>query len=89
MAERSVSRPIVIGFSIGVVLFVVLVTTLYDRSVEVAKRQAVLPEFPAPNFPVPALPGQVLQGASIAITQDGFQDGNHAGIEDGSEIHNG
>ena len=60
MSQRAVSRPLVIGFSIGVVLLVMLATTLYDRSTEKAKVANVLPDLPAPRFPVPALPGQSL-----------------------------
>ena len=58
MSQRAVSRPLVIGFSIGVVLLVMLATTLYDRSVDKAKAANVLPDLPAPRFPVPALPGE-------------------------------
>lgn len=58
MSQRAVSRTIVIGFSIGVVLFVVLVTTLYDRSVAKSKSMGALREFSEPSFPVPALPNQ-------------------------------
>ena len=60
MSQRSVSRPIVIGFSIGVVLLVVLATTIYDRTIEKAKAASALPDMPAPRFPIPALPGQVV-----------------------------
>ena len=58
MSQRAVSRIIVFGFSIGVVLLVVLVTTMYDRTTAKAKAAAVLPDLPPPSFPVPALPGQ-------------------------------
>ena len=64
MSQRAVSRMVVLGFSIGVVLLVVLVTTLYDRSTAKAKAAAVLPELPLPSFPVPALPGQSIPGES-------------------------
>ncbi len=60
MSQRAVSRPVVFGFSIGIVLLVVMVTTLYDRSVTKAKEAGMLPELPAPSFPVPLLPGQTL-----------------------------
>jgi len=58
MSQRAVSRIIVLGFSVGVVLLVVLITTLYDRTTAKAKAAAVLPDLPPPSFPVPALPGQ-------------------------------
>ena len=58
MSQRAVSRIIVLGFSIGVVLLVVLATTLYDRSTAKAKAAAILPDLPPPSFPIPALPGQ-------------------------------
>ena len=59
MSARSVGRPIIIGFSFGVVLLVLLITTLYDRSKEKLKASAQLPEVPPPSFPVPALPGEL------------------------------
>ena len=67
MSQRSVGRPIVLGFSLGVVLLVVVITTLYDRSKEKAKAAAVLPELPAPSFPVPALPAELnaISGALV------------------------
>ena len=58
MSQRAASRVLIIGFSVGVVLFVVLVSTLYDRSVTQRKAEATLPELPEPSFPVPALPNQ-------------------------------
>ena len=67
MAQRSVSRPVVIAFSAGVVLLVVVVTSLYDRSQVKAKAAAVLPEVPRPSFPVPALPGEDLLGEITEI----------------------
>src|ERR1035437_9321419 len=50
MSQRSVGRPIIIGFSLGVVLLVLLITTLYDRSKEKLKASAQLPEVPPPSF---------------------------------------
>ena len=67
--QRAVSRPVVFGFSIGVVLLVVLVTTLYDRSTEKAKAAATLPDLPPPSFPVPALPGQLLISEASVVTE--------------------
>jgi NADH-quinone oxidoreductase subunit H len=58
MSQRAVSRVIVLGFSVGVVLFVLLISTLYDRAMTKAGQGASLPEMPPPSFPVPALPGQ-------------------------------
>jgi len=58
MSQRAVSRVIVLGFSVGVVLFVLLISTLYDRAMTKAGQSASLPEMPPPSFPVPALPGQ-------------------------------
>ncbi len=69
MSQRSVSRSVIIGFSFGVVLLVLAITTLYDRSKEKAKALAQIPEFPAPSFPVPALPGQ-LQGISTGLVTE-------------------
>jgi NADH-quinone oxidoreductase subunit H len=58
MSQRAVAKPIVLGFSLGVVLLVVMVSALYDRSTSKAKAAARLPELPEPSFPIPALPGQ-------------------------------
>ena len=59
MSQRAVNRLVVIGFSLGVVLLIVLFSTLYDRSVAKRMAAATLPELPKPSFPVPALPNQV------------------------------
>ena len=69
MSQRSVGRLAIIGFSFGVVLLVVIITTLYDRSKEKATAAAVLPELPAPSFPVPALPGQPDANSGRLITE--------------------
>jgi NADH-quinone oxidoreductase subunit H len=58
MSQRAVSRIVVIGFCVGVVLLIVLLTTLYDRSVAKRRAEATLPDLPKPSFPVPALPNQ-------------------------------
>ena len=58
MSQRAVSRTIVLGFSLGVVLLVVLASTIYDRTTTKARLSASLPDMPPPPFPVPALPGQ-------------------------------
>lgn len=75
MSQRAVSRVIVLGFSVGVVFLVLLVSTLYDRSARRAKEAAHLPEVAEPSFPIPALPGQLLA--------------HQIGIVTELEIHNG
>ena len=80
MSQRAVSRIIVLGFSIGVVLLVVLVTTLYDRSLAKAKAASVLPDLPPPSFPVPALPGQsIVNHLTIEQTEVVTELENHNG----------
>jgi NADH-quinone oxidoreductase subunit H len=69
MSQRAVSRPIVIGFSIGVVLLVFIATSIYDRSVEKAKAANAIPEMPAPRFPIPALPGQTIVTQIEAVAE--------------------
>jgi len=66
---------VVFGFSIGVVLLVVLATTVYDRSVAKAKEAATLPDLPPPSFPVPALPGQLLVTEASVVTELESQNG--------------
>jgi NADH-quinone oxidoreductase subunit H len=59
MSQRAASRTLVVGFSIGVVLLVVAISSLYDRSKEKAEKAgAILPSLPAPSFPIPEIPGQ-------------------------------
>ena len=60
MSQRAVSRTIVLGFSLGVVLLVVLASTIYDRTTTKARQAASLPDMPPPSFPIPALPGQLV-----------------------------
>ena len=75
MSQRAVSRTVVVGFSIGVVLLVVLVTTLYDRSSAKAKLNATMPAMPAPTFPIPALPGQTIVNRIEVVTELESQNG--------------
>lgn len=58
MSQRTVNRLVILGFSMGVVLLVVLASSLYDRSAQKAKSLHGLPDLPAPRFPVPSLPGE-------------------------------
>jgi NADH-quinone oxidoreductase subunit H len=65
MSQRAMSRLVITGFSIGVVLVVVAISTLYDRTKERAEALNVLPDLPAPSFPVPEIPGySVISGRS-------------------------
>jgi NADH-quinone oxidoreductase subunit H len=65
MSQRAMSRVVITGFSIGVVLVVVAISTLYDRNKERAEAQNILPDLPAPSFPVPEIPGySVISGRS-------------------------
>jgi len=79
MSQRAVSRPVVIGFSIGVVLLVMLATTVYDRSTAKAKAANGLPDLPAPRFPVPALPGQSVVNQIVTPTEAVAEMENHNG----------
>ncbi len=80
MSQRAVSRIIVMGFSVGVVLLVVLITTMYDRTTAKAKAAAVLPDLPLPSFPIPALPGQLtVNHLTIDQTQVVTELENHNG----------
>lgn len=75
MSQRAVSRVIVLGFGLGVVLLVVLISTLYDRTKTRANQAAHLQDIPLPSFPIPALPSQSILNQIEVVTE--------------LEIHNG
>jgi NADH-quinone oxidoreductase subunit H len=60
LAQRAESRIVVVGFSVGIVLVVVAISTLYDHNQSRAEERDTLPELPAPSFPVPEIPGRVV-----------------------------
>jgi NADH-quinone oxidoreductase subunit H len=81
MSQRAVSRVIVLGFSLGVVLLVLLTSTLYDRSKTRANEAGRLPDMPLPAFPIPALPSfSAFSGQSIP---------NQIKVVTELELHNG
>jgi NADH-quinone oxidoreductase subunit H len=55
LQKQSAPRTAILAFSAGVVIIVMAVSTLVERSKEKV-RAAELPEGEAPNFPVPSLP---------------------------------
>jgi NADH-quinone oxidoreductase subunit H len=54
LQQQGASKSVVLAFAIGVVILVMAITTMVDRSKE--KARAPLPEGDAPNFPIPSLP---------------------------------
>jgi len=54
LQQEGASRPVVIAFAGGVVLIVMAISSLSDRSKQ--KSRAPLPEGEAPDFPIPSLP---------------------------------
>ncbi len=55
LQQQDAPRSAILAFSVGVVIIVMAVSTLVERSKEKV-RTADLPEGDAPNFPVPSLP---------------------------------
>ena len=65
LAQRAESRIVIVGFSVGIVLMVVAISTLYDHNQAKAEERDALPDLPAPSFPVPEIPGRsVINGRS-------------------------
>ena len=56
MSQRNTGRPIIMGFTVGVVLIVLAVTSLFDSAKRRRREADALGELPEPSFPVPAIP---------------------------------
>ena len=56
MSQRNTGRPIIMGFTVGVVLIVLAVTSLFDSAKRRRREADALGELPEPSFPVPASP---------------------------------
>ena len=55
MSQRGTSRVIIVAFTAGIVLLILLVSSLYESSKKRAERANEIGEVPAPSFPVPDL----------------------------------
>jgi len=55
MSQRGTSRAIIVAFTAGIVLLILLVSSLYESSKKRAERANEIGEVPAPSFPVPDL----------------------------------
>jgi NADH-quinone oxidoreductase subunit H len=55
MSQRGTSRAIIVAFTAGVVLLILLVSTLFESSQKRAAKRDALGDVPAPSFPVPDL----------------------------------
>ena len=53
--QEGVSRTVSIAVIMGIVLVVIAISSLFERSKEKARRP--LPQGEAPDFPIPSLPG--------------------------------
>ncbi len=53
--NEGASRTVALAFALGIVLIVMAISSLFEKSKQ--KSRAPLPEGEAPNFPVPNLPG--------------------------------
>ena len=58
MSAHNFPRLVVASFTVGVIIVIFLVLTLFDRAKIKLEESDVLPDLPAPSFPVPAIPGQ-------------------------------
>jgi NADH-quinone oxidoreductase subunit H len=58
MSAHNFPRTVVASFTVGVIIVIFLVLTLFDRAKIKLEESDVLPDLPAPSFPVPAIPGQ-------------------------------
>ena len=56
MSQRNTGRPVIMGFTIGVVLIVLAVTSLFDSAKRRRREADALGEVSEPSFPVPAIP---------------------------------
>jgi NADH-quinone oxidoreductase subunit H len=57
LTQEGASQFIIAAFTGGVVLVVLIATSLYESSKKKAEEAArYVPDMPAPKFPVPALP---------------------------------
>ena len=56
MSQRNTGRPIIMGFTVGVVLIVLAVTSLFDSAKRRRREADARGELPEPSFPVPAIP---------------------------------
>jgi len=55
MSQRGTSRAIIVAFTAGIVLLILLVSSLYESSKKRAERANEIGEVPVPSFPVPDL----------------------------------
>ena len=58
MSAHNFPRMVIASFTVGVIIVIFLVLTLFDRAKIKLEENDVLPDLPAPSFPVPAIPGQ-------------------------------
>jgi NADH-quinone oxidoreductase subunit H len=56
MSQRNTGRPVIMGFTVGVVLIVLAVTSLFDSAKRRRREADALGEVSEPSFPVPAIP---------------------------------
>jgi NADH-quinone oxidoreductase subunit H len=55
MSQRGTSRAIIIAFTAGVVLLILLISSLYESSKKRSEEGSALGDVPTPSFPVPDL----------------------------------
>jgi len=55
MSQRGTSRAIIVAFTAGVVLLILLISTLFESSQKRAEKRDELGDVPPPSFPVPDL----------------------------------
>ncbi len=64
--NEGASRTAALSFAVGIVIIVMAISSVYDRTKK--KARAPLPTPPAPDFPIPSLPGVKSLNASSTIS---------------------
>ena len=59
LSQQGAPRSALIGFSFGIVLLALAVSSLFETSKKRREREDALGEVAAPSFPVPAIPGKM------------------------------
>jgi NADH-quinone oxidoreductase subunit H len=67
--QNGASRTMAIAFALGVVVIVMAISSLFEKSKNEARKP--LPEGEAPNFPLPQLPGVTSFNASAKAHTSG------------------
>ncbi|CAB4886790.1 unannotated protein [freshwater metagenome] len=78
--QNGASRTVALGFAVGVVIIVMAISSLFEKSQK--KARLPLPEGDAPDFPVPSLPGVPSFSATTSSHVSGSQTSGKIAGED-------